>query len=235
MKKNTSHKYKIYFAAALFSGRETLFNVEIATKLENKGHEVILPQRDGFEFANLAGMLKDELAPHEIPLAVQTIIYLLDIGIFLPQCEIVLANLDEPIDEGVVVEMCYGRMMDKFTIGYRTDVRSPYGSIAEPLRGIHFFPALQCNVFLSHFMSSKSTSEANSEMQQLTNKIIQAIEQDYFVVSGTYCSAASRIVEYARCLFGNIIDIHSKKHLRDIVQRYCSQKDVFANVFPLLI
>lgn len=99
------------------------------------------PQRDGFEFGNLMRAFYNKLPSEEISPAVQKIIYLLDMGIFIPKSDIVLAILDEPLDEGMVVEISYAKMIRKLVIGIRTDVRSPYGSILEPLTGMHFFLA----------------------------------------------------------------------------------------------
>ncbi|NOQ55654.1 MAG: hypothetical protein GQ477_02490 [Nanohaloarchaea archaeon] len=94
---------QIYFAAALFSGRETYFNIALTNILEDEGYTVKLPQRDGFEFGRLEASLSDLLEPEEVTPALQKIIYFLDMGIFVAESDMVLANLDEPIDEGVAI------------------------------------------------------------------------------------------------------------------------------------
>ena len=44
---------KVYLSASLFNERETRFNLDLAKNLEQKGYQVILPQRDGFEYKAL--------------------------------------------------------------------------------------------------------------------------------------------------------------------------------------
>ena len=125
----------IYLAAALFNGRETYFNSHLVEKLEERGYKTNFPQRDGFEFENLKKAFSNKLPPEQIGSAVQKVIYSLDMGKLVPQSDIVLANLDEPVDEGVVVEVSYAKLFGKFVIGMRTDVKSPYGSFSDELKG----------------------------------------------------------------------------------------------------
>lgn len=40
---------RVYFAGPLFSEAERVFNLRLAEKLEAKGYQVFLPQRDGVE------------------------------------------------------------------------------------------------------------------------------------------------------------------------------------------
>lgn len=40
---------RVYFAGPLFSEAERVFNLRLAEKLEAKGYQVFLPQRDGIE------------------------------------------------------------------------------------------------------------------------------------------------------------------------------------------
>ena len=104
-KKNVS----IYIAAALFNGRATFFNQALVEELEQRGYQTRFPQRDGFEFGDLHNALGEVLPELEIPSAVETIIYHLDMGVFIPQSNIVVANLDEPQDEGVLVELSHAK------------------------------------------------------------------------------------------------------------------------------
>jgi len=69
-----------------------------------------------------------------------------------------LENLDEPLDEGLIVELSYAKMRDKFIIGLRTDVRNLYNFSEDNLKGIHF-PVYQCDEFISYYMSSKILEE----------------------------------------------------------------------------
>lgn len=129
----------IYFAASLFNTKECLFNVAIAKKLENLGHKVYLPQRDGFEFSQLTQLLPDHFSESDKSKAVAWIIYLADLA-KLSRGTVCLANLDEPLDPGVLIEMMYAKQLGIPTIGYRCDSRTPFGASNSWNFGMHFFP-----------------------------------------------------------------------------------------------
>ncbi|RLJ00661.1 MAG: hypothetical protein DRP06_01585 [Candidatus Aenigmatarchaeota archaeon] len=219
-------KPTIYLAAALFNGREAYFNSQIVERLEKRGYNTNFPQRDGFEFGNLAEALANYLSPEQIGPAVQNVIYFLDMGVFVPKSDVILGNLDEPLDEGLVVELSYAKMMDKFTIGLRSDVRTPYGSPEDNLKGMHFFPGYQCDEFISHHMPSKTPEEREEQMESLIEKIDQTIKEaeiipkkelpDYIISNPNINS----ILEGAELLFQRIPEIHSREGLGEIASRY---------------
>lgn len=120
-------KQAVYFAASLFNTKECLFNIEITKKLENRGHKVYLPQRDGFEFSHLIQELPKELSELEKSKAVAWVIYLADLA-KLSQGTVCLANFDEPLDPGVLIEIMYAKQLGIPTIGYRCDSRTPFGA-----------------------------------------------------------------------------------------------------------
>lgn len=232
-------KLTIYFAASLFNGRETLFNIALASKLEGRGYAVRLPQRDGYEFANLDVALARKLPHEEVAQARQTIIYLLDIGIFIAGSDIVLANLDEPLDPGVDVELCCGRSTGKLIVGFRTDARSPYGNFSEPLRGTHLFPVNQCHAFIRHRMPGRSLEGAIEELNALADKISVVIE--------SRAKGRKRMPRYslprqfatvfrdANILFKGVSDIHSPEGLDKIVDRYSWSRSLLCRSFPSII
>ncbi|MEA3230124.1 MAG: hypothetical protein U9P44_04360 [archaeon] len=234
-------KIMIYPAAALFNGRETYFNSQLTEGLENLGYGTNLPQRDGFEFGNLTSALSDQLPDGQIGSAVQNIIYFLDMGVFVAQSDVVLSNLDEPLDEGVVVEASYAKMIGKFTIGFRTDIRSPYGSAEDALRGMHFFPAYQCHRFIPHYMPCKSPAEREEQMADLILKIDRTIKEadighkdrlpDYAASNPNLNS----IQNGAELLFKEISDIHSKEGLEEIASRYLKHRHELENSGPIII
>lgn len=76
-------------------------------------------------------------------------------GVFIPGSDVILANLNEP-DDGVVVGASYAKLILKFVIGLRTDVRSPYGSLDDDFGGMHFFPVYQSHRFISHYLPSRT-------------------------------------------------------------------------------
>jgi len=222
----------IYFASALFNGREAGFNSLIAEKLEDLGYEVILPQRNGFEFGRLTEALSAKLPEEEIGPAVQKIIYLLDMGIFVPKSDVVLAILDEPLDEGMVVEISYARMMNKLVIGTRTDVRSPYGLLSDPLMGMHFFPAYQCDIFIRHYMPNKTPEERRKQMANLLEKIDNAIKM---FSAKEHREVDPEVERASELLFYGLKDIHSEESLEIIVSRYLEHKEELKKIGPILL
>jgi nucleoside 2-deoxyribosyltransferase len=226
-------KRTVYAAGALFSARETFFNINLVDRLEKeKNLRVFLPQRDGFQFEKLYAALKKRLPENEIATALQTIIYYLDIGYFIPNSDFIIANLDEPIDEGVVVEICYAKIMGKKVIGLRTDVRSPYGNLSDSLGGMHFFPAYQCDYFLTSFTLGENISAAGDEITAMSDKIAEIINNTDTASSNqnppvlNSIPHISKIIEGARLLFESVDDIHSPEGLDKVAKRYMKHKDV---------
>ena len=116
---------RVYFAGPLFCEAERVFNLRLAEKLEAKGYEVFLPQRDGVELEKppYHEMTNDELR--------QTI-FMLDRDKLL-QADILLFVLDGRVpDEGGCVELgiAYGQkhllQQDKLLIGLHTDMRAAF-------------------------------------------------------------------------------------------------------------
>lgn len=71
------NKKRLYFAAGLFNWADQAFNLRLAEKLEN-WYNVILPQREGFEFSKLAEAFQGLIPDNRIENAVNRTIYLLD-------------------------------------------------------------------------------------------------------------------------------------------------------------
>ena len=115
---------RVYFAGPLFCEAERVFNLRLAEKLEAKGYQVYLPQRDGVE---------SEKAPdNETPNELQKAIFERDRDQIL-QADIFLFVLDGRVpDEGACVELgiAYGQkhflQRDKFLIGLHTDMRGAF-------------------------------------------------------------------------------------------------------------
>ena len=222
-------KITIYTAASLFNARETYFNSRLVEGLEKLDYKTNFPQRDGFEFENLQKALTGKVSQVEINSAVQKIIYFLDLGQFIPKSDVILANFDEPIDEGVIVETSYARLMGKYVIGFRTDLRSPYGVSKENFGGMHTFPAYQADKFISYHMSARDPYEREHQMNSLVQIIHKAIEKEDFSDRKIPRYARrnpniSSIIDGARILFKGIQDIHSEKGLEEIAQRYTKHR-----------
>jgi len=213
----------LYHAAALFSGRETYFNAALTDALErNFGYRVFLPQRDGYEFGALHKALAERLPEADVDAAAQSVVYFLDMGWYLPRADAVIANLDEPLDEGVVVEIAYAKLMDKPVVGLRTDVRSPFGQLEDAFGGLHFFPAYQCDVLVRHSMPCDSPSEAERSLAALARDIDAAVRdlRPRPAAAPPTIPGFEILYEGARLLFEGVDDIHSAAGLAAIAERY---------------
>ena len=76
------------------------------------------------------------------------IVYMIDIGKFIYESDVILANMDEPVDPGVVVECMVAKEMGKPVVQYRTDSRGPYGGLGEFNKGMHVFPLFPSDSFI---------------------------------------------------------------------------------------
>ena len=133
---------RVYFAGPLFCEAERVFNLRLAEKLEAKGYQVYLPQRDGVESEKppYNKTPNDEL---------QKTIFELDRD-KIHQADIFLFVLDGRVpDEGACVELgiAYGQkhllQQNKLLIGLHTDMRGafPDGKLNAMING-----ALDCTM-----------------------------------------------------------------------------------------
>jgi hypothetical protein len=239
----------IYFGGALFNGPDNLFNIALARKLENikigekspkkRKHKVILPQTQGFEFGRLHTALSEVLPENEVMGAVQNIIYALDVGKFLPDTYMI-ARCDEPLDPGVDIELAISHFYGNFNIGYRTDVRSPYGEPTDSFGGMHFFPGFMCDAFILAPMPCRTLQEADCGLEKLADKIdniIDSVEkidgEKNFRWKSPSHACISEIQDYARALFDGISNLHSEKGMKEIAKRYVdTQKDLKEAILP---
>lgn len=222
----------LYNAAALFNARESSFNLGLTAALERRGYDILLPQREGFDFCGLEQMLHETMTQRDTDTATKLIIYLVDVGRFIPRADAVIANLDEPIDEGVVVEQCYARMMGKQVIGFRTDIRTPYGNLGDVARGMHFFPTFNCDTFISILMPNRTKKEERSAMKNLVNAIDREVEERPADYSHP---RVAEVISYSDLLFNGIEDLHSEQGLRTIVERYVKHKDELQKLLPKIV
>jgi hypothetical protein len=123
---------RIYFAGPLFCEAERTFNLRLAEKLEGKGYEVFLPQRDGVESDKPP---YDKMTNAELHQA----IFRLDRDKVL-EADIFLFVLDGRVpDEGACVELgiAYGQKhlneKDKLLVGLQTDMRGAYAFLGTKL------------------------------------------------------------------------------------------------------
>lgn len=105
---------RLYFAAPLFNPMERSFNADLTARLEDAGHDVFLPQRDGVE------TLDREFDSAEARM--ETIFELDREGVV--ESDAVVAVLDGRVpDEGVMVEIGIAHENDIPVFGLKTDER----------------------------------------------------------------------------------------------------------------
>lgn len=233
----------IYFASSLFSGRDKEFNIELVNNLEEDSNiKVTLPQREGFEFAQLSVKLRQYLKTGDVSRAMQLIIYYLDLGVFLKNSNIVIAVLDEPLDPGVLIEIAYAKMMGKYVIGIRSDIRSPYNHGGDPTNGLHLFTIFQLNDFVFFIDKAYSISSNNKYMRDLSNFLdarIVALNQKGLCNNITHSSSIKDINDVetgANILFHNIDikNIRSSASLKIIMDRYLANEEKLNEIYPAM-
>ena len=218
-----TRKVRLYMASALFNGRETQFNLEMAKQFESRGYKVILPQRDGFEYISLRKAVSKTMPKSDLVKVTRELIYLLDMGVFIPQSDIVVANLDEPLDEGVVVELTYARLMGKPVIGYRTDSRTPFGGV-DGMGGLHSFVGYQCNDLVRQRIAYHDLKQAQTAIKKLADTIESKIK--HFPINDSlqlpsYAlnnPAIGNLIQGAHLVFSDVHDLHTEDGLRKTVK-----------------
>lgn len=212
-------KKRVYFAAPLFNWPDKSFNLRLTEKLEQRGYGVILPQRDGFEFAKLKEALKGILDENSIENAVNQLIYLLDKGWLLGRSDFCVACLDEPIDEGVVDEINFSKLIQIPVVGVRTDIRSPYGPAENEVRGMHFFPAYTCDKFILTNLGFTNSREEDSQLEKLAARVDLSLRSMDSERNHPH-PFAKKIISTAEKLFSEIPDIHSQEGLKALAGKY---------------
>lgn len=109
---------QLYFAAPLFSQAELSFNERLTGRLENQGHDVFLPQRDGIEIDELY----DRSAVDDI-YDVMDEIFEIDRNA-IHEADLLTAVLDGQVpDEGVTLEMGIAHEVGIPIVAMKTDRR----------------------------------------------------------------------------------------------------------------
>lgn len=224
----------VYIASAMFNDRENLVNTLVAEKFEESGFKVFLPVRDGFVFSHLAESVSKLVGSDRVESIVQNIIYLLDIGHFVNKSDFIIANLDEPIDPGVVIEMVYAKLSGKSVISFRTDVRSPYGNSNDIFGGAHFFPIFQSDVHI-HVKSSGKTSRELSE--SIEHLVMNSIDQISTLENNSENNSnlIEKVNSYAKVLFDGVENIHSNEGLEEISKRYLEIEKELSTIRPFSV
>jgi len=233
-------KKRLYFAASLFNFADLHFNAALSSELENY-FNVSLPQREGFEFSKLHQVLeeivdKGEEKKHDVENIVNHLIYYLDVGFLLPNCDFCLARLDEPMDPGVDIELMEAKEMRIPRIGFRTDVRTPYGSASNEVRGTHFFPAYNCDLFINFTSGNVANPEqGRAAIGKLAHLVYQGSQDIISRNNGLphkYVDLNGGTQYIGHTLFQGIKDLHSEAGIKEVVRRYTELKKAFGNMNP---
>lgn len=229
------NKQTLYMAASLFNAREARFNLDITRQFEALGYQAILPQRDGFEYKSLSTTVKKYSPANEIAKTARDLIYLLDMGVFIPESDVIVANLDEPVDDGVIIEIAYAHMMGKPVIGYRTDLRTPFGS-EERLAGLHSFVAFQCDYIIVHYMKVTNAEDEKTALRQLVSKIDQTIKTKLIFKQNTTPNYVNtnpqieQIIHSANRVLGNAEGIHTQKGLEKAIKKLIANQSTLPHI-----
>ncbi|MBQ4875342.1 MAG: nucleoside 2-deoxyribosyltransferase [Rickettsiaceae bacterium H1] len=231
----------VYLASGIFNADTNLYNGYLAQTLEAKGYKCFLPQRDGFEVANLAkitGYKPDFIneISHYIP-------YFLDLGHFMSRSIAVVANLDEPIDSGMTIEIAYAKIVGLPVIGVRTDLRSQFGNISDTI-GINPFPVMQCDVYIKHPTPIGEYKDVINSLDNLfidiqnhLKKLLQQKENKINEIATD--PALVNLAKGAELLFsgiGSIDNIHTQENLQKIIDNFVHNRQSFFNpLLPLLV
>ena len=110
---------QVYFAAPLFSEAELAFNRRLTAELEERGHDVFLPQRDGIEIDEVY----DESHVEDIHDLMDEVFEMDRDAVY--EADLVTAVLDGQVpDEGVALEMGLAYENDIPIVAMKTDTRS---------------------------------------------------------------------------------------------------------------
>lgn len=253
-------KHYVYMAAGLFNVETNLVNAYFTKVLEasfekepltRDGKELsaqcYLPQRDGFEVGKIAGFLahakdilppKSKLTPAEVVMYVP---YYLDLGYFMSDAVAVVANLDEPIDNGLMVEISYAHLCNIPVIGLRTDLRTPLGA-RDNILSINPFIVEQCDCFIW----SETPPGDYLAVVTHTDRIIQKVDEHLrkWVASpekGNRMRASENpifqnVIKGSELLFSDLEgDIHTPENLTKIIKIFAEHQEFLLQITPELV
>lgn len=224
---------RAYFAAELFNLPARYFNDILVKGLEDKGIQAFSPQRDGFEFSQLAPVLARHLPSEEIETSLNVLIYAYDIK-SIWESDLVVARFDEPPDPGVDAEVLFANVAKIPVIAYRTDVRSPYGNTSDKFAGMHSFPIKGSQILIIQNSSPSSekdledligkiVTEAETLLQNIPQRNLEEVPEAY-----------RKILKIANMLFEDV-NIHTEEGLAKIAKRYMEHVELMHKFGPLVV
>ncbi len=237
----------VYIAAAAYNSREAQFNTNLSNRLSCcTGCDIILPQKEGFVGPELANAFLGKLSEDEAGHALRTIAYCQNFGYLMPQADMVIANLDEPIDAGVVMEMSYGKRIGKKIIGFRTDIRPPCGAGKDSagkysIMGMHAFPVYQCDIFITQPANPRNRGNGEQEMESLAHRLREAIIElkpgitKDIPQNALLDSDISGLLNGAELLFNRVERYNFPPPAETLVQRYLDNRAELDRLTPRIM
>lgn len=223
----------IYHAAELFNLPARFFNESLVDLLESNGLKVFSPQRNGFEFTQLEVSLREKkISPELIEQTINTIIYTYDI-FSISKSDLVVARFDEPQDPGVNTEVLIANSLKIPVIGYRTDVRSPYGLSSDKNGGMHSFPIRTSEIFIIQ----PSSLSIKKDFEDLVNSILKKTKEISCIKKGKLDipKFLKPTFKLASTLFNGIENLHSLEGTKKLVIRCQKNQKLIANFGPIFI
>ncbi len=208
----------------------------IAQELEKSGQTCYLPQRDGFKVALLIEILaKDKSITPDLANKIAFLMpYYLDLGHFLKMSKIAIADLDDDLDSGMLVEISYAKLCNLPVIGVRTDTNAHFGSQTQ-VWNINPFPIFQSDIYIKtptpvgDFATvQKSLDEIIAKIKdgikKLANKKNQMDKSDNPVIKD--------VIKGAEILFDGVMDIHSEAGIKQILKNFMDNQKFFLDRAP---
>lgn len=114
------------------------------------------------------------LTPEQVSSAYCWLTLLIDVGLYLANSDVCIANLDEELDPGVLIELMYAKMMGIPIVGFRTETRTPYGRPETCNKGMHIFPYFICDKYITYPNANIRTKEsAEIVLDELAEVILE--------------------------------------------------------------
>ena len=152
-------------------------------------------------------------------------VYLIDLGKFLYESPVILANMDEPLDPGVLVECMIAKEMGKPIIQYRTDSRGPFGGQGDFNKGMHFFPLFPCDHFIFlptlQFGNDDDVDKFYTACTDEIDKCIQSSKEKAQAQDDqNMTQQAKDIVRLTKTLLKGVPDFETESSVRRMFENY---------------
>eukprot|EP00658_Telonema_sp_P-2_P057803 TRINITY_DN46219_c0_g1_i1.p1 TRINITY_DN46219_c0_g1~~TRINITY_DN46219_c0_g1_i1.p1 ORF type:complete len:184 (+),score=43.41 TRINITY_DN46219_c0_g1_i1:126-677(+) len=168
----------------------------------------------------------------QVELAKQVIIYVCDLGLFIPSANYTVVCLDEPLDGGCAVELMRANALDKPVIGWRSDVSTPFGTLKGPTGGAHWFPMFHTDAVVWAMPGVvKTVEDADKMINETATKLHEAIAS---TPTRGDVSHTDSLVAAADLLFAglDIRNVGDPANIPQVVQAYVTHHQQLMQLLP---